>query len=149
MTPHPAASSAPAAALAFGAAGLLPFAGLAALVAFDPVGYAHSLEALRGYGAVILAFVGALHWGYAVRRGARGASAWMQYGWSVVPALVAWCALLMPVWTGLRVQAAMLVACLAFDRAMARIDPVPAWLARLRFVLTAVAASSLAVASIV
>lgn len=145
----PATARAPAPAVLIGAAGLVPFVGLAALTAFVPASSAFSREALLHYGAIILAFVGALHWGYAVRRAAHGISAWIQYGWSVVPALVAWATLQMPVSAGLRLQAAMLVACFAIDHALQRIDPSPRWLLRLRAVLTAVAATSLALASFV
>ena len=128
----------PAPALVLGVGGLAPFVGFALLAALEPTWYAYWLNALALYGAVILSFVGALHWGYAVRRDARGASGWMQVGWSVLPALVAWASLQLPVWTGLRVQAAMLVACFVMDRILARIDPVPSWLMQLRAVLTLV-----------
>lgn len=144
------AGGTPAPAVILGVAGLVPFVGLTAIAAFAPVPYyAFVLYALLGYGAVILSFVGALHWGYAVKRGARGAQAWMQYGWSVLPALAAWLSLLVPVWTGLRLQAGALVACYVFDRVMGRYDPNPRWLLRLRAALTVVAAVSLTIASLV
>ena len=141
--------AAPIAALALGLAGLIPFVSLAVLAATVPEHYVFWLTALAFYGATIVSFVGALHWGYAVKRSAEGLEAWMQYGWSVVPALIAWSSLLAPVWTGLRMQAAALVACYAVDRVLSRFDPVPRWLMRLRAVLTAVGTASLAVASVV
>jgi hypothetical protein len=67
----------------------------------------------------------------------------------VLPALLAWGTLLLPVWTGLRMQAGTLVACYAFNRTLSRVDPLPTWLVRLRGFLTAVAATSLVIASIV
>jgi hypothetical protein len=98
--------AAPAPVLAFGLGGLIPFVGLTALVIFVPAPwYVYWLTTLAQYGAVLLAFVGALQWGYAVNGEARGAQAWMRYGWSVLPALVGWLSLQFPVWTALRMQA--------------------------------------------
>ncbi|MEO6564439.1 MAG: DUF3429 domain-containing protein [Casimicrobiaceae bacterium] len=134
--------------LVLGAGGVAPFVGLGLLAALESAWYAYWLNALALYGAVILSFVGALHWGYAVRRDARGASAWMQYGWSVLPSLVAWASLQLPVWTSLQVQAAMLVACLVMDRVFARVDSVPSWMMQLRALLTVVATLSLVGASL-
>jgi hypothetical protein len=138
------------AAVVLGAGGLLPFIGLAALTALGPVtSYAYWLTALSQYGVVILTFVGALHWGYALHRGAQGRTAWLQYGFSVVPALLGWASLFFDVWTALRMQAVTLLSCFAFDLVMARIDPVPAAFLRLRAVLTVTGAASLLLASLI
>ncbi len=142
--------AAPVPAVVLGFGGLIPFVGLALLVAFVPVPwYAFWLGALSFYGALILSFVGALQWGYAVRSGVRGARAWMQYGWSVLPCLIGWLSLHLPVWTALRIQAVALLACYSFDRIMARADALPEWMLPLRAVLTAVGAGSLLFASLV
>lgn len=82
----------PVAWLGYG--GLLPFVALALLAHLDPHAAPTWSHALTAYGAVILAFVGALHWGIAMsaptldpaRRG-------RAFVWSVVPALLAWAAL--------------------------------------------------------
>ncbi len=111
--------------------------------------YAWWLAALSFYGAVILSFVGALHWGYAVSRGTHGAHAWLQYGFGVAPALAAWLSLLLPVWTALQVQAGGLALVYAFDRGMARGDALPTGFLRLRAALTVIAAASLLFASLV
>jgi hypothetical protein len=133
-----------------GFAGLVPFVALAAAVCFGPVTwYVYWLVALSYYGAVILTFVGALQWAYAVKRSARGGGAWLQYGFSIAPALIAWLSLLLPVWTALQMQAAGLLICYAFDRNVARFDPVPAWFLRMRAVLTLVAAATLTLASLI
>lgn len=134
--------------LILGISGLVPFVGLAAVIALGPqTWYAYWMVALSYYGAVILTFVGALHWAYALKRSARGGAAWLQYGFSVTPALIAWLSLLFSVWTALQLQAAGLLVCYAFDRNMARFDPVPAWFLRMRAVLTFVGATSLSFAS--
>lgn len=135
-------------ALVLGAGGLIPFVGLALLATVGPeADHVYWLTALSYYGAVILSFVGALHWAHALRREASGRGAWLQYGYSVLPPLLAWLSLLFPVWTALKLQALALLACYAFDRAMVRIDPLPSWFLRLRAVLTGVSAASLLAAS--
>ncbi|WP_197713958.1 DUF3429 domain-containing protein [Polynucleobacter necessarius] len=57
-------NSIPPLARKLGYAGLIPFVGLALMVqlAPTPVNYV-SAESLAGYGAMITAFMGALHWG--------------------------------------------------------------------------------------
>jgi Protein of unknown function (DUF3429) len=136
--------------LILGVSGLVPFIGLAALTGLGPqTWYAYWLVALSYYGAVILSFVGALHWAYALKGNAHGRDAWIRYAFSVAPALIAWLSLLFPVWTALKLQAAGLLICLLFDRRMSRLDPLPMWFFRLRVALTVVAATSLITASAV
>jgi hypothetical protein len=140
--------SAPAPALALGVAGLVPFAALTALAHFQPEPwYAVWLTSLAQYGALILAFVGALQWGYAAQSNLQGAQGWIRYGWSVMPALVGWASLQFPVWTALRMQAAALFITLAMDRRFARAHGAPPWLMPLRYSLTAAGASCLLAAS--
>lgn len=81
-----------------GLAGLLPFAGSALAFFAAPDSWAGFAEgALIAYGAVILSFLGAVHWGLALRAPAEEA------GWGparlllgIVPALLGWVALLLP-----------------------------------------------------
>lgn len=142
-------SRASAPAMILGISGLVPFVGLAAIIALGPpTWYVYWLVALSYYGAVILTFVGALHWGYALKRNARGRDAWLQYAFSVAPALIAWLSLLFPVWTALKLQAAGLLICWLFDRSMSRSDPVPPWFLLLRTGLTLVGAVSLILSSV-
>ncbi len=142
-------SSASAPALLIGMSGLIPFVGLAAMVGLGPpTWYVYWLAALSYYGAVILTFVGALHWAYALKRNAHGREAWLQYAFSVAPALIAWLSLLFPVWTALKLQATGLLICCLFDRSMSRYDPVPAWFLHLRAGLTLVGSVSLVLASV-
>lgn len=142
------ASPASAPALILGISGLVPFVGLAGMIGLGPeVWYGYSLMALSYYGAVILTFVGALHWGYALKQSEPDGESWLQYGFSVVPALLAWLSLIFPVWTALRLQAAGLIMCYLFDRSMVRKEPLPQWFLQLRALLTAVGAASLSFAS--
>ena len=79
-------AGAPAPAIALGLAGLVPFVGLASLAVLQrETWYAYWLVALSHYGATIVAFVGAIHWGVALVSAAQGPRAWLRYGWSVVP----------------------------------------------------------------
>lgn len=142
----PGSNRIPTPALVLGAGGLVPFAlgaGLQ-LLTHDP----RVLPLLASYGAVILSFVGALHWGYAVRDTPSGTEAWVRFGWSVVPALMAWVCLMPPASVGVPMLAGALGICLAVDEALARRMPSPAWLMPLRRALSAGGAASLVVAGL-
>jgi len=55
-------------------AGAIPFVFLGALVLLDPLASQTAIEVLISYGAVILSFVGAVHWGFALRDSAHPVS---------------------------------------------------------------------------
>ena len=103
------------------------------------------LHALALYGAVICTFVGALQWAYAIQ--GRTQLPWLQYGWSVVPSLVAWAAALLPGWLALRLLALLLLACYLADRYFAEVVRLPPWFMRLRGLLTSVGSVMLLLAS--
>ena len=86
-----------------GYAGLIPFAAAAALALLGtPPWRGFALAALAAYGAVILSFLGAVHWGLALRAPPEEApAAWPRLGRGVLPALVGWVALLLPARPGL------------------------------------------------
>ncbi len=95
--PSPATSSPslPSSVPALGYAGLLPFAAATlGSVLLDGEHRALSLRALIAYGAVILSFLGAVHWGLALRAAGGEASRALVVG--VLPALAGWVALLLP-----------------------------------------------------
>ena len=96
-------------------AGLIPFIGLALMVQLAPTPMNYlSAESIASYGAIIVAFMGALHWGANLHvlgktpRGDRWAdrNAWI---WGVIPALVAWLALHIYIPVGLVILASALV----------------------------------------
>ncbi len=129
-----------------GLGGLIPFVLLPLLALV--LEHAHRewlLHALVLYGAVICTFVGALQWGYAIRGGSY--RPWVQYGWSITPALMAWIAALLPAVTALRILACLLLACYAADRLIAKTEQVPGWFMHLRGLLTIVGSSLLLAAS--
>ncbi len=92
----------PAVALLLGVAGVLPFlAGMiGTLSAADPLRAQRILAALVGYGAVILAFCGGVHWGLVLAAPATDPAAAKTSRQSyrlvlgVVPSLIGWVALL-------------------------------------------------------
>jgi hypothetical protein len=89
--------SLPTIALLLGIAGLIPFlvCGLGALSPVLP-NAERSLQALVAYGAVVLAFLGGVHWGFGLDA-AGSPPAEVQrarYGLGVLPALIGWVAVL-------------------------------------------------------
>jgi hypothetical protein len=99
---------------ALGFAGLLPFiAGALAVSLGPPAWHDAALRALIAYAAVIVSFLGGIHWG--LRAGAENDRARL---WGVVPSLLAWPMLLVnaPRWALLGL-AASLVLCWVVDRA--------------------------------
>ena len=143
---------------ALGYAGLIPFLYLA----FALVDRAQSGDPadpwliifIVAYAAVILSFVGALHWALCLQRDELGAG-WLV--WSVIPSLIGWAALCGAVavndsfglqkWMVLLLIAGF-VAQLIADFRMRRIVTSavwPDWFIRLRVHLTLVACASLAV----
>ena len=78
-----------------GYAGLIPFFGLTLIAVID-IEPASSISArlLLTYGAIILSFVGAVHWGYALDH-PKATGDFTVF--SIVPATVAWFSLMLPI----------------------------------------------------
>ena len=137
--------------LAYG--GLLPFVALAAasLVAqFNGIESSLWEAALITYGAAILSFVGALHWGFAMTlRGLTASQRTSSYVWSVVPALMAWVALLVVPLVATVVLVCGFIAHYWRDRALAAQADLPSWYLPMRLRLTGVACLSLAAPTVV
>jgi drug/metabolite transporter superfamily protein YnfA len=129
-----------------GYAGLVPFALLAIAVwLLDPEGRHFVARALAAYGATVVSFVGALHWGLVMREPAPVSAG--SLGWGVLPSLGAWVALLLPADLGLWMLAALLWLCFAVDRKTYPRLGVAGWLP-MRLHLTAVASSACAFAAL-
>jgi Protein of unknown function (DUF3429) len=116
QTMHPLSSNEPLslATRAFGASGLVPFLVFAPAVALGPpTWHDAALRALVAYGAVIVSFLGGIHWGSPT-----GAAHDASRAWGVVPSLLAWPLLLVPsARFALIGLAASLALCWAVDRA--------------------------------
>ena len=109
------------------------------------------LEPLQlGYGAVIISFLGAVHWGleYAERAPEPRGRTRFRYGLGVLAPAVAWPTLLLPVEFALTAQFAAFVALYWADTTAARRGWAPAWYGTYRFVLTAVAGAAIALSLI-
>ena len=146
-SPSPGPTPAPVAWLGYG--GLLPFVALAVVGLWAPSTPWWS-AALLAYGAVILSFVGALHWGFAMAQsGLSSGERTRCFVWSVVPSLMAWPATLLPPAAGAALLVAGFVAHLAQDhRLAARTTLLPAWYLPLRWRLTVTACVCLAVGAV-
>ena len=139
-----------------GYGGLLPFVALAAATVAAQLSGQNSGQnphawnaALLAYGAAILSFVGALHWGFAMTlRELTARQQTASFVWSVVPALVAWIALL----TSPLVAAVLLVTgfCIHYrqDRRLAAHADLPGWYLPTRLRLTMVACLCLCVGAL-
>ncbi|MCC5811143.1 MAG: DUF3429 domain-containing protein [Ectothiorhodospiraceae bacterium] len=125
-------------AILLGSAGVLPFVfgALAAWTVGDsPLGH-WSVEAATLYGAVILSFLGGIQWGVILQKPDEQRSLLFL---SVLPALLAWLALLLPDRFTLGVLIVCFPACLLLDFRLS----VPGWFRTLRAALTIVVVASL------
>ncbi|QGG76301.1 DUF3429 domain-containing protein [Pseudomonas syringae] len=133
-----------------GYGGLLPFISLALLIPFSTDYRPLFAIALVNYGAVILSFVGALHWGFAMT--AQDMKVEQRSGrfiWSVIPALIAWIATLLPMPLGCVLLVIGFVVHLWQDRQLVRVISLPAWYLPMRLRLTVVASICLLLAAMV
>jgi hypothetical protein len=141
----------PSAALALGAAGVIPFlactAGLAAGFAVPGIGGGARLaQALIVYGVAILSFLGGVRWGIAIGYESEAAQR-RDFIIAVVPALIGWAAAL------LAPGAALWTLCVAFvllgllDYGLYCREVAPEWYGRLRLGLSAAVAVLLGVAA--
>lgn len=92
-----------------GYAGLIPFVGLAAQVS-NP----DAVSAFMAYSAVILSFLGGVHWGVAMRDQPFASDARLVV--CMLPSLFAWLALLLPLNLGLWVALIAFLVWWAWDR---------------------------------
>ena len=125
----------PSRARLLGFAGLLPFLA-AVLLLWTVEGRLAGLAArsLLAYGAVILSFMGAVHWGLAMAKDRPGATG--QLTLSVLPGLAGWVALLLPARPGCALLAFGFALLYLADRRAATAGAVPAWYPGLRLPLT-------------
>lgn len=126
----------PGIAALLGYGGLVPFVGcLAAAWAGVPAAFP-AMEAFVAYAAVILAFLGGIHWGMALAPADDAFGLRLVVG--VLPPLVGWVALVLPSLPALVLLAAAFALILAWDRARGG-RGTPGWYLRLRTHLSLVA----------
>jgi hypothetical protein len=133
-----------------GLGGLIPFFVAAIFVAAGPAEWRGFAEgALLAYGAVILSFLGAVHWGLALRPlSAEAAYGPLRLGLGVVPSLLGWVALLVPAWAGYALLIACVLGTAAVEQWGAFKGLVPRPYMTLRWVLSLCAAVALAGAAL-
>lgn len=146
----------PPAALLLGVAGLIPFVALGILtLTTDNEALAQRyLWALVAYGGVILAFLGGIHWGFALRpapspdgmapSGRREAA---RLGLGVLPSLIGWAAMLTPLLAvpeiGLAILIAGFVGVVATEARWGRREALPPGYMALRWGLSVVVVAAL------
>lgn len=130
-----------------GYAGLIPFTGLALLLwVVDPALQAWVAMALAAYAALIVSFLGGVHWGLGWLGGFRVSassphSQRHHFLWGITLSLLAWPGVLMPPFAGLAWLGFVLVLSYLADRTLYARAGLQRWLT-LRFRLSTVAALS-------
>lgn len=127
-----------------GATGAIPFVATAVFAAFGPENWSGwAAQALAYYGAVILSFLGGIHWGLAIANNGPERISPARLCWSVVPSLIAWAALLLPLFAGLVVLTAAFGLALFVDTRANTRALVPPWFPDLRTALSIAVIASL------
>jgi len=127
--------------------GLLPFVVPTIFLFFD-FHHLYMCHFLIAYGAVILSFVGALQWAFAMLMELTAKMRRWTFVWSVMPALAAWVALSVLQWLAFIILPIGFGFALLMDQRLARFALVPSWYLSLRYQLTIVAMSCLIVAGL-
>jgi hypothetical protein len=105
--------------------------------------------ALLAYGAVILSFLGGIHWGLAISSGGKAnAGLAARLTLSVAPSLAGWVALLVAGPAGLLILAVAIAAMLLVDLRATRLGEAPAWYPKLRIPLSCVVMAALLVGAL-
>lgn len=139
--------SAPAAVKYLSYAGLIPFiAALAGLFILADAPRDLALRALLAYAAVILSFVGAVHWGYLLSAGPHNAP--FLLGFSTLPNLTAWLSLLLADRIALFVLVLAFPLLLLYEKASGLNGILPGWYMTMRARLTGIVTATLAIALI-
>lgn len=146
---HPfTATTPPRLASLLGYAGLVPFVSGALGFWLTPLAWRpFVLDALLDYAVVILAFMGAIHWGLAMRAEASDARAQIQLGLSVLPPLLGWLAVAgLPLVLAFPLMLVAFIALYLADLRAVKLGLAPRWYPALRTPLTLVVCLSLVVA---
>ena len=123
-----------------GYGGLLPFVGLTFWLWVADIQLVEFLaHALAAYAAVIVSFLGGIHWGAGFTR--PDGPTRFQFLWGVTPSVLGWLALLMPPDTRLPLLGLIVLACYAVDRKTYPAAGLARWLP-MRQRLTLIAALS-------
>lgn len=147
----------PVIAYVLGLAGAIPFILCAVAASSAGPRAVVGLLALLAYGAVILSFVGAVHWGFALSHATlepataslRRPSIAVRLAIGTVPALIGWTAMLLALLSlpeiGLVVLITGFAATVATEARWSRIDLVPPGYMALRWMLSGIVVTTLVV----
>jgi hypothetical protein len=134
---RPRLGDVPRPALVLGLAGLIPFvAGTLGAWLAPGNAFILILNLQMAYAAIILSFMGAIHWGLAMAQDDAGN--WRRLGLSVVPALAGWVALMVPNGLGLLLLGLGFAGVFFADLRSIAGGRAPAWYRALRKPLTTV-----------
>ncbi len=133
----------PPLAIGLAIAGIVPFA-LLGIFSVQP-GAESSLAAMRGlvgYGAVILAFLGGVHWGFTLEEDGDGRAMRARLGLGVVPSLVGWAAILCSIVSrpvlGIAIVIAGLIGTVVVESRAQKRDLMPHGYMAMRWVISVV-----------
>jgi sterol desaturase/sphingolipid hydroxylase (fatty acid hydroxylase superfamily) len=134
---------APIIALVLGGFGLLPFV-IATISHLPGIALFHAAIPWRGYGAVILSFMGGAQWGLAVSAQSENTlTSLRRYSVSILPALAAWLSMILESRSAIMVQLAGFAMLLVYDIWTVRIREAPHWYRTLRLRLSVVVCACL------
>ncbi|CDK99985.1 conserved membrane protein of unknown function [Magnetospirillum gryphiswaldense MSR-1 v2] len=124
--------------------GLIPFiAGILVAWAPFPELRAQALTAVAIYGAVILSFIGAVHWGRVITAPAEDPLGSLWLIWAVAPSLLGWFATLLPSTGTMPVLIIGFVLAWFGDRRAVQAGLLPLWYGHMRDRLTVVVCTTL------
>jgi hypothetical protein len=128
-----------------GYAGLIPFIALSigTWVELPIIQRPHYL--LQAYAAVILSFMGAVHWGMVISVPSEEARA--QLFASVVPPLLGWIALMLPQVIAYSLLTLSFIGLCFYDGIVSRKSALPSWYVPMRVVLTSIVVLCLVLAA--
>ena len=127
-----------------GYAGLMPFV-VFSIGCWIPLPYVVNAPGIIiAYGAVILSFMGAVHWGVAMVNTDQQRGSYILA--SVIPALLAWPALLLPHSLALALLLAGFIGLYVYDRSVEKAQLLPGWYIPMRTRLTTIVTLCLAAA---
>lgn len=120
-----------------GWAGVIPFL-LAALLVWSetPEYFETGLHIIHIYGAIILSFLGGVHWGLELRTSHPSISFLSGYFFSILPSLIAFLALYLPPLMALVALACGFMGVLVWDRKLEKERTTPEWYLNLRYQLS-------------
>lgn len=137
----------PPIAILLGYAGLIPFVALSLGLWFVSDTNANQInQALLTYAAIILSFMGAIHWGLAISDNDRIEN--KQLTISVLPALVAWFASLANPLVNYSLLTIAFATLCVYDGKMVQNGKAPSWYPKLRTPLTTIVVTSLITAQL-